>query len=332
MHYFSFHIRDYRSKTGYLTRMQNLAYRLLLEECYMTERPLPSDPAECARKIGMSDCVDDVRLVLNDFFELGEDGYRNRRCEEELSNCIERQEKKRRAGMASGEARRARAERLKQGTQSDVRTGTASRNERMLNAHSTDDEQPLNICSTRVELPNTHYPLPKTHLTPPVPPLGGLGSVTSFDVDPVAGPEGAVSSGTSQPSAALPDSARQRHARARSGPESWSGVHVERPGEVSVALWRDFCVLRKAKRAPITEAALAGIRREAGKAGVTLSDALAFMAERGHQGFIVDAYLRRDGPSPSRRGAPARLQHTPHSGFSELDYRQEVNEDGTLAQ
>ena len=72
MHYFSFHIRDYRSKTGYLTRMQNLAYRLLLEECYMTERPLPSDPAECARKIGMSDCVDDVRLVLNDFFELGE--------------------------------------------------------------------------------------------------------------------------------------------------------------------------------------------------------------------------------------------------------------------
>src|SRR5690606_25102014 len=50
----------------------------------------------------------------------------------------------------------------------------------------------------------------------------------------------------------------------------------------------DFLKIRKAKRAPLTETALAGIQREAAKAGVTLEQALRTCGERGWSGFKAD--------------------------------------------
>jgi hypothetical protein len=50
----------------------------------------------------------------------------------------------------------------------------------------------------------------------------------------------------------------------------------------------DFLKIRKAKRAPLTETALAGIQREAAKAGVTLEQALRTCCERGWSGFKAD--------------------------------------------
>lgn len=50
----------------------------------------------------------------------------------------------------------------------------------------------------------------------------------------------------------------------------------------------DFLAIRKAKRAPLTETAVAGLRREAAKAGLTLEAALAQCCERGWSGFNAD--------------------------------------------
>lgn len=50
----------------------------------------------------------------------------------------------------------------------------------------------------------------------------------------------------------------------------------------------DFLKIRKAKRAPLTETALAGIQREAAKAGVTLEAALRTCCERGWTGFKAE--------------------------------------------
>jgi len=47
----------------------------------------------------------------------------------------------------------------------------------------------------------------------------------------------------------------------------------------------EFLALRKRKRAPLTEIALAGIRREAERAGMDLDQALRKCVERGWQGF-----------------------------------------------
>lgn len=65
-------------------------------------------------------------------------------------------------------------------------------------------------------------------------------------------------------------------------------ARVEPPDGVSVETWQDFQKLRKAKRAPLTQTALDGIRLEADKAGLTLEQALSTCCKRGWQGFEAD--------------------------------------------
>ncbi len=60
---------------------------------------------------------------------------------------------------------------------------------------------------------------------------------------------------------------------------------VTQPEDVSESVWQDFLAVRQAKRAPLTNTALDNIRREAGKAGMTLQAALAMCCARGWSGF-----------------------------------------------
>lgn len=76
-----------------------------------------------------------------------------------------------------------------------------------------------------------------------------------------------------------------------------SGVNF---GEVSPQVVADFTAHRKAMRAPITQTALDGIRREATKAGMSLESALAMSCARGWRGFKaewVDEGRARAGPA-----------------------------------
>jgi uncharacterized protein YdaU (DUF1376 family) len=108
LHYFQFNIGDYASHTRHLSRDEDLAYRRLLDLYYLREKPLPKDPATCARLILMSDCSSDVERVLNEFFTLVEDGWSNKRADEEISKFHGKSEKAREAGKASAEARKQR--------------------------------------------------------------------------------------------------------------------------------------------------------------------------------------------------------------------------------
>jgi hypothetical protein len=65
---------------------------------------------------------------------------------------------------------------------------------------------------------------------------------------------------------------------------------------------RDFKALRAKKKAPITETAMRGIRREAEKAGLTLESALRICCERGWTGFNSEWA----GAKPSASAAPAK--------------------------
>lgn len=71
------------------------------------------------------------------------------------------------------------------------------------------------------------------------------------------------------------------------------------PDGVSDSTWQSFQQLRKAKRAPITPAAIAGLRQEADKAGWTMEDALKECCARGWQGFKAD-WVARAGPTGTR--------------------------------
>jgi hypothetical protein len=58
-----------------------------------------------------------------------------------------------------------------------------------------------------------------------------------------------------------------------------------RPDSVPEQVWQDFLKLRDKHRAPLTDTALAGIEREAAKAGISLAQAMSICCERGWRGF-----------------------------------------------
>ena len=70
------------------------------------------------------------------------------------------------------------------------------------------------------------------------------------------------------------------------------------PG-VPAELVRDYMAVRKAKRAgPLTQTAIAGLAREAGKAGITLAEAVTACCEFGWQGFNAGWYAERVARRP----------------------------------
>jgi len=83
-----------------------------------------------------------------------------------------------------------------------------------------------------------------------------------------------------------------------------------RPDDVSEPVWQDFQRLRREKRAPLTDTALAGVRREAEKAGVSLEAAIAYCCEAGWQGFNAGWYADRQG------GAHTSVRPPPQGRYS----------------
>lgn len=77
MHYYTFKPKDYMSKTAFLEPLEDLAYRRMLDHCYLTEKPLPEDIDEIAMLIRMRTHTDSIKTVLHYFFDLTAEGYVN---------------------------------------------------------------------------------------------------------------------------------------------------------------------------------------------------------------------------------------------------------------
>tara|TARA_R110002126_G_scaffold211410_1_gene358007 strand:+ start:351 stop:1007 length:657 start_codon:yes stop_codon:yes gene_type:complete len=143
MHYYQFNIGDYASHTRYLTPIQDLAYRRLLDLYYLQEKPIPKENA--AVIIGLNDCSTDVERVLNEYFLLTEKGWVNKRADEAIREFHGKKKTASLAGKKSAAARRAN----KDGS-----------SERPLN-------EPINIVQPTIK----HKPITKKHITtiPPSP-------------------------------------------------------------------------------------------------------------------------------------------------------------------
>jgi hypothetical protein len=70
-------------------------------------------------------------------------------------------------------------------------------------------------------------------------------------------------------------------------------VTALRPNDVSESVWDDYLQIRKAKKSPLTQTALDGLKREADKAGISLEQALTLCCERGWAGFKAE-WIERD--------------------------------------
>ena len=135
MHYYHFNIGDYASHTRYLTPMQDLIYRRLLDLYYLHEKAIPKDnPSLC---IGLNECLTDVQHVLNEFFIETDKGWINKRADQQIADYKNKQKSASAAGKKSGEVRRA--------------------------SKTNGIEQPLNKRLTDLELTNKHKPLNTNH-------------------------------------------------------------------------------------------------------------------------------------------------------------------------
>ena len=83
MHYYQFHIGDYKTHTHHLTPMEDLAFRRLLDHYYLHE--LPIKQRDIARQIGLKDFEQEVLSVLNEFFVDTDEGYINPRADAEIA-------------------------------------------------------------------------------------------------------------------------------------------------------------------------------------------------------------------------------------------------------
>ncbi len=86
--------------------MEDLAYRRLIDEYYLSERPLSGCSTDVARLIGMADHESSVSYVLNRYFVSQDNKWVHERIDNEIDLFKSKQEKAVLAGRASAESRR----------------------------------------------------------------------------------------------------------------------------------------------------------------------------------------------------------------------------------
>jgi uncharacterized protein YdaU (DUF1376 family) len=111
MHYYQFNIADYRKDTTHLSRLEHSIYRDLIDWYYLDEAPIPLNLTSICRRLRIDST--DVELALNDvltdFFERTENGYVQKRIEQEIVEFNAQIANASKAGKASAEARRIKA-------------------------------------------------------------------------------------------------------------------------------------------------------------------------------------------------------------------------------
>jgi len=142
LYYYTKNIADFNNATRHLTRQERSLYSDLIELQYDLETPIPNDLDWICRKVLASTESErtDVQHLLNEFFDLFEQGWSNGRCAAEICEFQANHAKKVLAGKASGKARKR-----------NKRPGKSTQ--------SNKQEQTLNTCSTNVELTNNQEPI-----------------------------------------------------------------------------------------------------------------------------------------------------------------------------
>lgn len=162
MNHYPHHVGDFNSATRHLTFVERALYRELLDLYYDTEQALIADDAKLARRIvaNTEELREALRVVLDEFFELREDGWHNDRCDREIAAYHAKQEQQSRAGRASA-AKRAGGSNGAAGAAKPAEpppSGGGGAVERPLNDRSANQNQNQN------------------HISPPNPPAGGAGA------------------------------------------------------------------------------------------------------------------------------------------------------------
>jgi uncharacterized protein YdaU (DUF1376 family) len=99
MNYYEHHIGDYSQATSHLNFIEDATYSRLIRKYYATEKPMPSDIKTVQRLVNAKSKEEKnaVELVLNEFFILTDDGWRQGRCDHEIARFKDKQAKAKRS-------------------------------------------------------------------------------------------------------------------------------------------------------------------------------------------------------------------------------------------
>jgi len=83
MHYFEYNIKDYRADAFQLTLVQHGAYRQLIDQYYLNEKPLTLNIDDLCYELLIrgDDEKKAIVFILEKFFDKTEDGYAHKRCD-----------------------------------------------------------------------------------------------------------------------------------------------------------------------------------------------------------------------------------------------------------
>lgn len=97
MNFYQHHIGDYAKDTGHLSMLEDAAYRRMLDVAYATEKPLPKDQQAVYRLVRARSHAEKlaVDVILGEFWTEGQDGWHNKRVDEEISKAHEKSAKAR---------------------------------------------------------------------------------------------------------------------------------------------------------------------------------------------------------------------------------------------
>ena len=89
MNFYKHHIGDYAQATSHLSFVEDAAYSRLIRKYYAEEKPLPADIKAVQRLVGARTREEKqaVADILDEFFELQEDGWHNKRCDAEIERA-----------------------------------------------------------------------------------------------------------------------------------------------------------------------------------------------------------------------------------------------------
>jgi uncharacterized protein YdaU (DUF1376 family) len=218
MHYYPHNIGDYRKDTSHLSLLEHGIYRQLLDSYYLDEMPLSNDLAKLMRSHSVRNADEQQALqnVLTDFFELTENGYIHKRCEDIIAKFHGKSQSARASAMARW-----------------------AKQHKGVNANAKPTQSEGN--ANQEPITNNHKPITNNKNT-------------------IAKPEG-----------------------------------------LADLLWKDFLILRKSKKLPVTQTAFDGIAREAKKANKSLADVIQICCERGWGGFkaewlVIESLKTQDKP------------------------------------
>jgi len=149
MHYYQFNIGDYIKNTLHLSVMEDIAYRRLLDLYYDSEQPIPTDIPKVSRRLRM-DC-DVVQSVLDEFFELTEDGYRNHRADLEILDYQEYLAKQKANGLKGGRPKKTQVK------PTDNPSQTQNNPKHSQQTTNTNHKPDISICPPSGGLPNCDH-------------------------------------------------------------------------------------------------------------------------------------------------------------------------------